>query len=190
MATTINEISKYGPDPLVMDELLAAFKKEKPDDDKITYINILDKCGIEVCLWCLYSIPGNEKINYLFTAGIADRIKNGVADQKSKDAIAVVVDFGVAITEVAADQLDPDSTKIVILDESKRPALNAAKVDTITALQIANELPEWDLIQAATFDAIGSALEGDPYGAAFAESRIADRAIQEAELRALLASYE
>jgi hypothetical protein len=89
LTTTLSNIFACHPCPDGWREGLAAAGKTAPDDEPVSYEQILDKVGLDKALWCARAEPQNRRQWRLFAVWCARRVQHLMKDQRSIDALDV-----------------------------------------------------------------------------------------------------
>lgn len=89
LTTTLNRIWACEPCDEGKTRALKAAGKNAPDDEPITYQQIIEAVGIEDALWCCRAEPQYCKEWRLFAAWCARQVQHLMNDQRSIDALDV-----------------------------------------------------------------------------------------------------
>ena len=89
LTTTLNRIYACHPCPDGWRVGLAAAGKTAPDDEPVSYEQILDKVGLDKAIWCARAEPQNRRQWRLFAVWCARRVQHLMKDQRSIDALDV-----------------------------------------------------------------------------------------------------
>lgn len=89
LTTTLNRIWACNPCDTGKRRALKAAGKDAPDDEPITYQQIVDAVGFEAALWCCRAEPQYDRMWRLFAVWCARRVQHLMSDQRSIDALDV-----------------------------------------------------------------------------------------------------
>jgi hypothetical protein len=87
LTTTLNRIHACEPCEQGWRDGLKAFNKTKPDDDPITYEQILDKVGLNNALWRCRAEPGHDNLWRRYAVWCANQVRHLMTDQRSIEAL-------------------------------------------------------------------------------------------------------
>jgi len=89
LTTTLNRIWACDPCDTAKRRALKAAGKGAPDDEPITYQQIIEAVGLEDALWCCRAEPQYSKEWRLFGVWCARQVQHLISDQRSIDALDV-----------------------------------------------------------------------------------------------------
>ena len=89
MTTTLNRIWACNPCDESKERALRAAGKDAPDDEPITYQQIVESVGLDDALWCCRAEPQYDRKWRLFAVWCARQVQHLISDQRSLDALDV-----------------------------------------------------------------------------------------------------
>ena len=89
LSTTLNRIREHSPCTDSWRKLLGALGKTLADDEALTYLKILDICGLDDALWALRAEPQHSRLYRHMACDFADTVRHLMTDKRSTDAIDV-----------------------------------------------------------------------------------------------------
>ena len=89
LTTTLNRICACNPCERGWRDGLRAFNKTKPDDDLITYEQILGKVGLNNALWCCRAEPQHHNLWRRYAVWCANQVRHLMTDERSIKALDV-----------------------------------------------------------------------------------------------------
>ena len=104
MTTTLNRIWACNPCDEGRWRALRAAGKNAPDDEQITYQQIVEAVGLDDALWCCQAEPQYDREWRLFAVWCARQVQHLMSDQRSIDALDVAERY--AHGEATDEQLD------------------------------------------------------------------------------------
>ena len=139
LTTTLNRIWACNPCDEGKRRALRAAGKNAPDDEPITYQQIVEAVGLDDALWCCRAEPQYDREWRLFAVWCARQVQHLMSDQRSIDA----------------------------LDVAERYAHGEATDEQLVAARAAAWVAAWDAARASARAAGASArAAGDAAGAA------------------------
>lgn len=87
LITTLNRICAWCPCPEGWEEGLTAAGKSEPDDDPVSYEEILDAVGLESALWCCRAEPQYEIFWRRYAIWCARKVQDLAGDARSIAAL-------------------------------------------------------------------------------------------------------
>lgn len=137
LTTTLNRIYALRPCRDSWEIGLQAAGKTAPDDEPITYVQILDAVGVQSALWVCRAEPQHGRLWRLYAVWCAKRVRRLMTDPRSISVLGVA--------ECHANGLVADAD-LVIARDAAEDAVNAAAWDV--AWEVAR--PEaWEAAWAA-----------------------------------------
>ena len=104
LTTTLNRIWACNPCAEGKERALKAAGKNAPDDEPITYQQIVEAVGLDDALWCCRAEPQYDREWRLFAVWCARQVQHLMSDQRSIDALDVAERY--AHGEATDKQLD------------------------------------------------------------------------------------
>ena len=147
LTTTLNRIREHGPCADGWAKLLAGLGKTQPDDEPLTYAEIVRINGLNDALWACQAEPQHAKEWRLFAVWCARQVQHLMTDPRS-----------IAALDVAERHSSGDATDAE-LDAARAAAWDAAWAATRAAA--------WDAAWAATWAAAGDAARAAAWAAAW-----------------------
>ena len=89
MTTTLNRIWACNPCDEGKERALRTAGKDAPDDEPITYQQIVESVGLDDALWCCRAEPQYDRKWRLFAVWCARQVQHLISDQRSLDALDV-----------------------------------------------------------------------------------------------------
>ena len=89
LTTTLNRIWACNPCDEGKERALKAAGKDAPDDEPITYQQIIEAVGLEDALWCCQAEPRYNREWRLFAVWCARRVQHLMIDERSINALDV-----------------------------------------------------------------------------------------------------
>ena len=93
LTTTLNKIHACNPCSKGWEAGLAAAGKSIPDNEPITYEQILSAVGIKNALWCCRAESQHSKLWQRYAIWCANQVRHLMTDQRSIDAIDVAARY-------------------------------------------------------------------------------------------------
>lgn len=143
LTTTLNRIWAQNPCDQGKACALAAAGKSVPDDEPITFAQIVEAVGLEDALWCCRAEPQHSREWRLFAVWCARQVQHLMTDPRSVKALDVAEKY--AAGEATDEQLDAarDAARVSV-DDARWSAARA--VAEVAALAVA---PDWAAASAA-----------------------------------------
>ena len=161
MTTTLNRIWACNPCDEGKKRALRAAGKNAPDDEPITYQQIVESVGLDDALWCCRAEPQYDRKWRLFAVWCARQVQHLISDQRSLDAL-----------DVAERYAHGEAT------DRELAAANAASWDAWDAANAAANAASWDAANAAARCAATAAANAAANAASWDAAGAAARAAQ------------
>lgn len=140
LTTTLNRIWACNPCDGGKRRALQATGKNAPDDEPITYQQIVESVGLDDALWCCRAEPQYEREWRLFAVWCARQVQHLMDDERSINALDVVERHA----HGEATDEDLTSAKDAAWDAAKdaaRAAARSSQRDAFIQLITTGELP-------------------------------------------------
>lgn len=150
ITTTLNRIWACNPCAEGKKRALKAAGKYAPDDEPITYQQIVEAVGFDDALWCCYAEPQHHREWRLFAVWCARQVQPLMTDPRCVQALDAaerhaygdLTDEGLAVFRKEASWAAP-YTPTTFASEADRAAVGAASHDAAFAASYTSNLAAW-----------------------------------------------